>query len=107
MTTSDDSMLNLKGLSASASDDNNMQSSNTFVEVLYYSSLILFLPIFSFFLTKHAVLQFALAFDPMDVSTNVMSAIVAVIVLHLALGLFIYKAYFEGTPAKKRIGKQE
>merc|ERR1712013_200141 len=29
------------------------------------------------------------------IGTNIVSAVVAVIVLHLALGLFIYKAYFD------------
>ena len=37
------------------------------------------------------------------IGTNIVSAVVAVIVLHLALGLFIYRAYFDG--GKKAVKK--
>lgn len=83
------------------------KDSAVFSSVLYYCLLILCLPILSFFLTKLILLELIFQFDPASVSTNIISAVVAVIVLHLALGLFIWKAYFDTDPAKKRIGKQE
>ena len=39
--------------------------------------------------------------------TNVVSAAVAVLVLHVGLAIFIYKAYFETETPKARLGKQE
>jgi hypothetical protein len=35
-----------------------------------------------------------------NLASNVWSAVMAVVVLHIALGLFIYKAYFEAGRAK-------
>jgi len=62
--------------------------------VLFYSVLILVLPIGSFFATKSLLFEWFLG-QTATIGTNIVSAVVAVIVLHLALGLFIYKAYFD------------
>ena len=83
--------------------------------VLFYSVLILVLPIGSFFATKSLLFEWflgqvcldliisllayawfffakrALSLQTATIGTNIVSAVVAVIVLHLALGLFIYK----------------
>jgi hypothetical protein len=56
--------------------------------------LILVLPIGSFFATKSLLFEWFLG-QTATIGTNIVSAVVAVIVLHLALGLFIYKAYFD------------
>ena len=66
-----------------------------FKTVLFYSVLILLMPIGSFFATKMVVFEVILGQES-SITTNIVSAIVAVVVLHLALGLFIYKAYFDG-----------
>ena len=116
-----DSILNLRGQTpasptsdydlserigaASGSADDGRETFNT---VLKYSSIILLGPIATFFLVKFVGPQRALGFSGDAVTTNVVSALAAVVVLHVGLGLFIYKAYFETpTPPKVKIGKQE
>ena len=66
-----------------------------FKTVLFYSVLILLLPIASFFVTKIVLFEWFLG-QQATIGSNIVSAVVAVIILHLALGLFIYKAYFGG-----------
>ena len=119
-----DSILNLRGQTsasspsdfdlserigaASGSADAVNDGRETFNTVLKYSSLILLGPIATFFVVKFLGPQRALGFSGDAVTTNVMSALAAVVVLHIGLGLFIYKAYFETpTPRKVKIGKQE
>jgi len=58
-----------------------------------YSILILVLPLFFFFTTRTLVFECMLG-QRATVGTNIVSAVAAVIVLHLALGLFIYKEHF-------------
>lgn len=101
-------MLNLRGqMPMGGSKDADLSGSGeVFSSVLWYSSLILILPILTFFLTKIVLLEMLMGMAS-GVSTNVMSAGAAVLVLHVGLGIFIYKAYFAGSPAKSRIGKQE
>ncbi|XP_055625267.1 vacuolar ATPase assembly integral membrane protein VMA21 homolog [Toxorhynchites rutilus septentrionalis] len=62
--------------------------------VFFYCLLIIILPIITFFSTKSIVFDGYLQLS--DVSSNIYSAISAVIVLHIALGLYIYRAYFDG-----------
>ncbi|KYN00865.1 Vacuolar ATPase assembly integral membrane protein VMA21 [Cyphomyrmex costatus] len=65
--------------------------------------VILALPVISFFTSKIFLFDGILGFS--EVLSNVYSAGVAVLVLHFALGLFIYRAYFHDgskTPAVKR-----
>ena len=111
-----DPMLNLSGQRPPKEDSASSLLSDlgqgspageVFGSVLYYCSLILFLPLLAFLVTKTVVLEAVLGQDADAVSTNVTSAVVAVVVLHLALGLFIYKAYFQQEAPKARIGKQE
>ena len=100
---------------------NTQTDGAVFKTVLFYSVLILLLPIGSFFVTKSLIFEGLLAqvskcenilnimpficilrmyhvkmhksiiFQESTIGTNIVSAVVAVIVLHLALGLFIYK----------------
>lgn len=102
-----DSILNLRGQlpSATISQSDFGGGGQALASILRYCSLILVLPILSFFVTKIVVLESVLGFDAGNVATNVVSAIVAVVVLHVGLGIFIYKAYFE-TEIKTKIGKQ-
>merc|ERR1712088_555473 len=79
-----------------------------FTGVLSYCCLILGGPILSFFTFKFWVFSLVLGWDADAISTNVASAVVAVVVLHLALGLFIFKAYFgSDEQAKIKIGKKD
>ena len=97
---------------------NTQSDGAVFKTVLFYSVLILLLPIGSFFVTKSIIFEMILGqvtiptftismtihllsilIDTINISTcqestigsNIVSAVVAVIILHLALGLFIYK----------------
>lgn len=79
-----------------------------FSSVLKYCILILGGPILAFFVTKVALLSMLLGWDENAISTNVASAVVAVIVLHMALGLFIFRAYFSDSETSKiKIGKKD
>ncbi len=89
------------------SDLDGSSAGEVFGSVLYYCGLILLLPLVAFFATKTVLLESLMGAEADSVSSNVASAAVAVVVLHLALGLFIYKAYFQQPQPKSRIGKQE
>ncbi|KAK0166619.1 hypothetical protein PV327_004111 [Microctonus hyperodae] len=65
-----------------------------FKTVLTYSLVIIIMPIMSFFVSRMIV--FDALFGMSGTSSNVSAAIVAVLVLHGALGAFIYRAYFDG-----------
>jgi len=77
---------------------------NIFSKVLFYCSLILLLPLVAFFGTKTLVFEWFLG-QQATIGTNIVAAVVAVITLHLALGLFIYKAYFD--EEGKKTSKQD
>lgn len=55
--------------------------------------MIIFLPVLSFFATKYIL--FDGVFSLTSVQSNIYAAVVAVIALHLALFLYIYRAYFD------------
>ncbi|XP_075212105.1 vacuolar ATPase assembly integral membrane protein VMA21 homolog [Lycorma delicatula] len=70
-----------------------------FRSVFYYCFMIIVVPVITFFGTKFIIFDgiFRLA----SVSSSVYAAIVSIIALHIALGLYIYKAYHEtGTGTK-------
>ncbi|XP_067647857.1 vacuolar ATPase assembly integral membrane protein VMA21 homolog [Eurosta solidaginis] len=67
---------------------------STFKVVFFYCSLIVFLPVATFFLLKAIVLD--RFFTMSEVTANIYSAVGAVVALHVALGLYIYRAYFSG-----------
>nr|XP_015834455.1 PREDICTED: vacuolar ATPase assembly integral membrane protein VMA21 homolog [Tribolium castaneum] len=71
---------------------------NIFKTVFVYSALIIFAPITTFFGMKFFVFEGLIGTG--NLASNVWSAILAVVVLHIALGLFVYKAYFESGTAK-------
>ncbi|XP_014473853.1 PREDICTED: vacuolar ATPase assembly integral membrane protein VMA21 homolog [Dinoponera quadriceps] len=73
-----------------------------FKTVLYHSVVIIALPVISFFTSKVFFFDGVLGLN--HVPSNVYSAGVAVVVLHIALGAFIYRAYFDDqsrTPTKR------
>lgn len=73
---------------------------SSFKVVLFYCSLIVFLPVVTFFCLKAAVLD--RFFNLTDLRSNIYSALGAVIALHLALGLYIYRAYFGGASKENK-----
>ncbi|KAH8305663.1 vacuolar ATPase assembly integral membrane protein VMA21 homolog [Drosophila kikkawai] len=76
------------------------QDYSSFKTVLFYCMLIVFLPVLTFFVLKGFVLdQF---FNISEVKVNIAAAVGAVVSLHIALGLYIYRAYF-GTSGSKAV----
>ncbi|XP_043476041.1 vacuolar ATPase assembly integral membrane protein VMA21 homolog [Leptopilina heterotoma] len=72
-----------------------------FKTVLTYCLFIIALPIISFFTSKTLIFNSLLGVN--SISSNVYAAGVAIIVLHVALGAFIYRTYFDSqtkSPAK-------
>lgn len=67
----------------------------TFKTVFFYCILIIVLPVLTFFSAKHWLFDGLLQLS--SISSNIYSAVSAVVALHLALFLFIYKAYFAGS----------
>lgn len=90
-----------------ALQQNQFSEVKTFKAILYYCVLILGGPVVTFFLVKNIVLPVITQWDVDEVKTNVTSAIAAVVVLHIALGLFIFKAYFSEEDEKRKIGKSD
>ncbi|KAK9305220.1 hypothetical protein QLX08_003660 [Tetragonisca angustula] len=64
-----------------------------FKTVLFHCLVIIALPVFSFFTSKIFIFDGLLGLN--HVPSNVYSAGVAILVLHIALGAFIYRAYFD------------
>jgi len=91
---------------ADATSDWSQNSYGDFKSVLFYCIMILGGPVVAFFVTRFGVLGGALGWDPSAIQTEVTSAIVAVVVLHIALGFFIVRAYFSGDE-KTKIGKSD
>lgn len=55
--------------------------------VFYYCTLIIFLPVTSFFLARILLTNFDLS----STSQNIYSAVIAVVVLHISLALYLIK----------------
>ncbi|KAL1462513.1 hypothetical protein WDU94_014342 [Cyamophila willieti] len=66
--------------------------------VFYYCFTIIVMPVLSFFVTKHIV--FGGMFGVDSVTSNVYSAIAAIIVVHISLAMFIKRAYSEADRVK-------
>ncbi|EDW18749.1 vacuolar ATPase assembly integral membrane protein VMA21 homolog [Drosophila mojavensis] len=75
------------------------QDYSAFKVVLFYCSLIVFLPVVTFFVLKGFVLE--RFFTMSDVKVNIAAAVGAVAALHVSLGVYIYRAYFGGSKASK------
>lgn len=75
---------------------------NIFVTVLSYCLLIIFSPIVTFFVTNLVLSQYI---D--SVPSNIWAAVSAVVMLHLALGLFVYRAYFSDTTEPTPLARKQ
>ncbi|EDV97700.1 vacuolar ATPase assembly integral membrane protein VMA21 homolog [Drosophila grimshawi] len=85
-------------LSKQQSDDSKDYSA--LKVVLFYCSLIVFLPVVTFFALKGYVLE--RFFTMSEIKVNIGSAVGAVIALHIALGLYVYRAYFGGSKTQSK-----
>jgi len=81
-----------KVLSSSHASD-GMSEKEVFKTCLFHCILIVASPIFTFFTSKILFFDGLLQLESMQ--ANLYSAISAVIVLHVALANFIYRAYFQ------------
>jgi len=89
-------MANLKA--APVKDGEN--EGEVFGSVAFYSLNILITPLISFFICKVVLLEGILSVD--STTSNIWSAVLAVVVLHLMLALYLYRTFY---PAKQ--GKQD
>ncbi|KAI4484069.1 hypothetical protein M0804_007525 [Polistes exclamans] len=64
-----------------------------FKTVLFHCLIIIAFPVLSFFMSKIFIFDGLLGKN--SISSNVYSAGVAIVVLHVALAAFIYRAYFD------------
>lgn len=82
---------------------NELPDIQVFQTVIKYCLIIIVLPVFAFFTSKSVLFDGILRLEP--ITSSVYSAVVAVIVLHLALGLYIYRAYSEVDKPEKPVKK--
>ncbi|ALC45113.1 CG5969, partial [Drosophila busckii] len=73
---------------------------SSFKVVLFYCSLIVFLPVGTFFVLKGFVLD--RFFTMTEINVNIAAAVGAVAALHIALGIYIYRAYFGASSSKSQ-----
>jgi len=84
-----------------------MSEQDIFKTVLKHSLFIILSPIATFFFSKLYIFDAIFNLDSMY--SNLYSAFVAVIFLHIALGNFIYQAYFysEAVPGFDKLEKED
>jgi len=77
-----------------------------FSQVLIHCLAIIISPIFTFFIFNFWIFN-AMGLEPM--TSNIYSAFAAVVVLHIALGNLIYRAYFntETVPGFDKLVKED
>ncbi|XP_043288434.1 vacuolar ATPase assembly integral membrane protein VMA21 homolog [Venturia canescens] len=76
------------------SNTKDLPELQVFKTVLYYCICIVAMPLVSFFVSKNFIFDGLLGLS--SVQSNIWAAIVAIVALHIALGAFIYRAYFGG-----------
>ncbi|XP_041973170.1 vacuolar ATPase assembly integral membrane protein VMA21 homolog [Aricia agestis] len=82
---------------------NELPDFQVFRTVIKYCLFIIIVPVISFFAAKIVLFDCLLRLEA--ITSSVYSAVVAVIVLHITLGLYIYKAYGEADKAPKPVKK--
>ena len=76
-----------------------LPESDLFRTVLYYVLLILVVPVFAFFASKTVLFELILRMEPS--SATLYSAIVAVITVHVSLGMYVARAFREPKDGKR------
>ncbi|XP_073965993.1 vacuolar ATPase assembly integral membrane protein VMA21 homolog [Choristoneura fumiferana] len=84
---------------------NELPDFQVFRTVIKYCLIIIIVPIISFFTSKIVLFDGLLRLDV--TTSSVYSAVVAVLVLHVTLGLYIYKAYGEAEVAPSKPLKKD
>ncbi|XP_026326970.1 vacuolar ATPase assembly integral membrane protein VMA21 homolog [Hyposmocoma kahamanoa] len=84
---------------------NDLPDFQIFQTVVKYCLFIIIVPVSSFFLAKSLLFDGLLRLEPMN--SSVYSAVVAVIVLHVTLALYIYRAYHEAEKAPAKPVKKD
>lgn len=75
--------------------------SQMFRRLTFYSLLMIFLPLASYFVSKRIVFEGVLGMTSSN--SYFYAAIVAIVAVHVFLGIFIYISFMEGAkPARKR-----
>ncbi|CAH2234173.1 vacuolar ATPase assembly integral membrane protein VMA21 homolog [Pararge aegeria] len=83
---------------------NELPDFQVFQTVIKYCLFIIIVPVLSFFVVKILIFDTILHLEP--VTSSVYAAVVAVVVLHVTLGLYIYRAYSESDkPPPKPVKK--
>lgn len=77
---------------------------SVFGVVLYYSLFIIVSPVVAFFSSKYA---FDHILGLASVTANIGAALCAVVMLHVALGMYIFKAYSKPTEVPDKPDKQD
>ncbi|CAK1551905.1 unnamed protein product [Leptosia nina] len=80
---------------------NELPDFQVFRTVIKYCLFIIIVPVLSFFVVKTVLFDALLRVEP--ITSSVYSAVVAVIVLHVTLGLYIYRAYSEAEKPEKPV----
>jgi len=90
-----------------AAPKQGMTEQAIFTTVLFHCLLIIISPILVFFISKLYIFDALFALE--SLYSNLYSAFAAVIVLHIALGNFIYRAYFntEAIPGFDKLDKED
>jgi len=91
----------------SSKASSGMSEQEVFKTCLFHCILIVMSPIFTFFVIKLYIFDALLQLESMQ--SNLYSALAAVVVLHLALANFIYRAYFqtETVPGFDKLEKED
>ena len=76
-----------------------LSESVLFSTVLYYVLLILVVPVTAFFASKSVLFELVLRLEPS--TATIYSAIVAVIAVHITLGVYVARAFREPKDAKR------
>ncbi|XP_043678423.1 vacuolar ATPase assembly integral membrane protein VMA21 homolog [Vespula pensylvanica] len=75
------------------SNKKELSELQVFKTVLYYCLVITVLPVLIFFMSKIFIFDGLLGVN--SIPSNVYSAGVTIVVLHISLGAYIYRAYFD------------
>ena len=79
--------------------DGPIISTKTVVQMLFYTFLMVTVPISSYFLSKNYILE---KYEYSENNSLIIAAVVAVCMVHVVLGLFVYAAYNEDIPSQKK-----
>lgn len=78
---------------------NELPDFQVFQTVIKYCLIIIVVPVLSFFSAKSVLFDGILRLEP--ITSSVYSAVVAVVVLHVTLGLYIYRAYSDSEKSER------